>query len=130
MAITTSGTAGNGYWSQPTSGAGSGFILTPDGYIATNYHVIQDAEAVKVTLYSGKTYDARIISGEEDYDIAVIKIEAEGLKPVTMGDSTRLTVGERVLVIGNPLGTLNFSQTGGMISSVNRAMTWTACPST
>ncbi len=122
VAITTSGTAGNGYWSQPTSGAGSGFILTPDGYIATNYHVIQDAEAVKVTLYSGETYDARIISGEEDYDIAVIKIEAEGLKPVTMGDSTRLTVGERVLVIGNPLGTLNFSQTGGMISSVNRAI--------
>ena len=71
---------------------------------------------------NGDTYDAEVIGGEEDYDIAVIKVEAENLKPVTMGDSTLLNVGDRVLAIGNPLGELTFSQTGGMVSSVNRAI--------
>ncbi|EOS64982.1 S1C family serine protease [Oscillibacter sp. 1-3] len=126
VAINTTGTAttSNGFWQtqQPTSGAGSGFVLTPDGFIATNYHVIDGAETVKVTFYNGDAYDAEIIGGDEDYDIAVIKVEAENLQPVTMGDSTLLNVGDRVLAIGNPLGELTFSQTGGMVSSVNRAI--------
>ena len=126
VAINTTGTAtaSNGFWQtqQPTTGAGSGFVLTPDGFIATNYHVIDGAETVKVAFCNGDTYDAEVIGGEEDYDIAVIKVEAENLKPVTMGDSTLLNVGDRVLAIGNPLGELTFSQTGGMVSSVNRAI--------
>ena len=126
VAINTTGTAttSNGFWQtqQPTSGAGSGFVLTPDGFIATNYHVISGAETVKVTFYNGDAYDAEVIGGDEDYDIAVIKVEAENLQPVTMGDSTLLNVGDRVLAIGNPLGELTFSQTGGMVSSVNRAI--------
>ncbi|MBD5148210.1 MAG: PDZ domain-containing protein [Oscillibacter sp.] len=122
VAISTSGQVSNGWTTRTASGAGSGFILTADGYIATNYHVIEDADRVQVTLYSGETYEAKIINGEEDYDVAVIKIEAENLQPVTFGDSTKLNVGDRVLAIGNPLGTLTFSQTGGMVSSVNRAI--------
>ncbi len=126
VSINTTGTAtsSNGFWrtQQPTAGAGSGFVLTPDGYIATNYHVIDGAETVKVTFYSGDSYDAEVIGGDEDYDIAVIKVKAENLKPVTMGDSTQLSVGDRVLAIGNPLGELTFSLTGGMVSSVNRAI--------
>ncbi len=126
VAINTTGTitSSNGFWQtqQPTAGAGSGFVLTPDGYIATNYHVIDGAETVKVTFYNGDTYEAEVIGGEEDYDIAVIKVDAENLQAVTMGDSTLLNVGDRVLAIGNPLGELTFSQTGGMVSSVNRAI--------
>lgn len=126
VSINTTGTAtsGSGLWQsqQPTAGAGSGFVLTPDGFIATNYHVIGDADTIKVTFYNGDSYDAEVVGGDEDYDIAVIKVEAENLKPVTMGDSTLLNVGDRVLVIGNPLGELTFSQTGGMVSSVNRAI--------
>lgn len=126
VAINTTGTAitSNGFWQtqKPTAGAGSGFVLTPDGFIATNYHVIDGAETVKVTFYNGDTYDAEVIGGDEDYDIAVIKVNAENLRPVTMGDSTLLNVGDRVLAIGNPLGELTFSMSGGMVSSVNRAI--------
>ena len=126
VSINTTGTAatGSGFWQtrQPTAGAGSGFVLTPDGYIATNYHVIGDADTIKVTFYNGDSYDAEVVGGDEDYDIAVIKVEAENLKPVTMVDSTLLNVGDRILVIGNPLGELTFSMSGGMVSSVNRAI--------
>lgn len=126
VSINTTGTTvtGSGFWQsqQPTKGAGSGFVLTPDGYIATNYHVIGDADTIQVTFYNGDSYDAEVVGGDEDYDIAVIKVEAENLKPVTMGDSTLLSVGDRVLIIGNPLGELTFSMSGGMVSSVNRAI--------
>ncbi len=96
-------------------------MLTSDGYIVTNYHVVEDAKTVKVTLYNGDTYDAQYVGGDEDYDIAVIKMEASGLQAVTLGDSETLNVGDRVLAIGNPLGDLTFSMSGGMVSSVNRA---------
>ena len=105
-----------------TAGAGSGFILTPDGYIVTNYHVVGDADTVKVTLYNGDSYDAQYIGGDEDYDIAVIKIEAENLPNVTLGDSDSLNVGDHILAIGNPLGELTFSMSEGIASSVNRAI--------
>lgn len=82
-----------------TAGAGSGFILTPDGYIVTNYHVVGDADTVKVTLYNGDSYDAQYIGGDEDYDIAVIKIEATDLPNVTLGNSDSLNVGDHVLAI-------------------------------
>ena len=102
--------------------SGSGFIITEDGYIVTNHHVIEGASSVKVTLYSGETYDAAVIGSDADYDIAVIKIQAEGLQPVTLGDSDSLNVGDHVLAVGNPLGELTFSMSGGMVSSVNRAI--------
>ena len=102
--------------------AGSGFIITQDGYILTNYHVIDGASTVKVTLYSGETHDAVIVGGDKDYDIAVLKIEAAGLKAVTFGDSSQLQVGEDIAVIGNPLGELTFSMSEGIVSSVDRAI--------
>ncbi len=102
--------------------AGSGFIITADGYIVTNYHVIDSASTVKVTLYDGTTYDATIVGGDEDYDIAVLKIDATGLQAVTFGDSSKLQVGEDIAAIGNPLGELTFSMSEGIVSSVDRAI--------
>ena len=124
VSINVTGTSGYNIFGQPvqTASAGSGFILTSDGYIVTNYHVVGDAQTIQVTLYSGATYDAQYVGGDEDYDIAVIKIDATGLQAVTMGDSSTLNVGDHVLAIGNPLGELTFSMSGGMVSSVNRTI--------
>ena len=101
---------------------GTGFLISSDGYIVTNYHVVGDADTVKVTLYNGDSYDAQYIGGDEDYDIAVIKIEATDLPNVTLGNSDSLNVGDHVLAIGNPLGELTFSMSEGIASSVNRAI--------
>ena len=103
-----------------SSGAGSGFIITSDGYIVTNYHVIEDADRVSVTLYDDSVYDAQIIGYDENNDIAVIKIEAENLTPVTLGDSDSASVGSDVVAIGNPLGELTFTLTKGIISALDR----------
>ena len=124
VSINVTGTSGYNFFGQPvqTASAGSGFVLTEDGYIVTNYHVVGDANTVKVTMYNGDEYDAQYVGGDEDYDIAVIKVDATGLQAVTLGDSDTLNVGDRVLAIGNPLGELTFSMSGGMVSSVNRAI--------
>jgi len=124
VSINVTGTSGTNFFGQAvqTASAGSGFILTKDGYIVTNYHVVKDGETVKVTLYSGDEYEAKYVGGDEDYDIAVIKVEATDLQPVTLGDSSSLNVGDHVLAIGNPLGELTFSMSGGMVSCVNRAI--------
>ena len=124
VSINVTGSSGTNIFGQPvqTASAGSGFILTTDGYIITNYHVVKGAQTIKVTLYSGQEYEAQYVGGDEDYDIAVIKVEGNGLQAVTLGDSDTLNVGDRVLAIGNPLGELTFSMSGGMVSSVNRAI--------
>ena len=124
VSINVTGTSGYNFFGQPVQSAssGSGFVLTSDGYIVTNYHVVKDAQTVKVTMYSGDEYDAQYVGGDEDYDIAVIKIEATGLPAVTLGNSEELNVGDHVLAIGNPLGELTFSMSGGMVSSVNRTI--------
>lgn len=103
--------------------AGSGFVITEDGYILTNYHVIDGASSIKVTFVDGTEYDATYIGGEEANDIAVIKINATGLTPVVIGSSSDMLVGEEVTTIGNPLGELTFSQTSGIISALNRTVT-------
>ena len=105
-----------------SASSGSGFIISQDGYIVTNYHVINGASSVKVTLYNGNTYDATVIGGDSDYDVAVLKINATGLTPVTLGNSADVNVGDSVLAIGNPLGELTFSMSGGYVSSCNRAI--------
>ena len=91
--------------------AGSGFILTSDGYIVTNYHVIQNAQRIQVTTYDNTSYDAILVGYDENNDIAVLKIEAENLTPVVLGDSGNMNVGDDVVAIGNPLGELTFSLT-------------------
>ena len=123
VSINTTGNSYNVFGQVvPTASAGSGFVLTSDGYIVTNYHVVDGGTAVKVTLYNGEEYDASIIGGDKDYDIAVLKIEGEKFQTVTVGDSSLLKVGDPVCAIGNPLGELTFSQSEGIASSVNRAI--------
>lgn len=102
--------------------SGSGFIITSDGYIVTNHHVVKGASTVEVTLYNGDTYDAKVVGSDADYDIGVLKIESSDLKPVVLGDSDTLNVGDTTMAIGNPLGELTFSMTSGIVSCVNRAI--------
>lgn len=114
------------YWGYQTTSAasGSGFIISHDGYILTNYHVIEGANKITVSLYSGKTYDAKLIGYDESNDIAVLKIDETGLPPVILGDSDNLNVGDYVLAIGNPLGELTFSLTAGTVSAKDREVTF------
>ncbi len=110
------------YWGQTVSNpvAGSGFVITENGYILTNYHVIDGVEDLKVSFSDGTSYDAVVVGGEEANDIAVLKINASGLTPVVVGDSDRLRVGEQVVAIGNPLGELTFTLTAGYVSALDR----------
>ena len=126
VAITTEQMSGSqtwfgGYYVQ--SGAGSGVINSQDGYILTCAHVVSGATSIKVQLDSGDTYDATIVGSDSTSDIAVIKIEATGLTPAVIGDSDALAVGETVVAVGNPLGTLSNSVTDGIISALNREVT-------
>ena len=123
VSINCSATSTNIFGQQTqTASSGSGFIITEDGYVVTNYHVVSGASSVQVTLYNGDTYDATVIGGDSDYDVAVLKINATGLTPVTLGNSADVNVGDSVLAIGNPLGELTFSMSGGYVSSCNRAI--------
>ena len=121
--IVVSGTAQN-MWGQMqlVQGAGSGVIVKDDGYIATNYHVIQGANKVEVTLHNGETYPARIIGSDRANDIAVIKIDAKDLETVTIGDSSTVDVGDLAVAIGNPLGQLGGTATTGIISALDRTL--------
>jgi S1-C subfamily serine protease len=107
----------------PGEGAGSGSVLDSHGHILTNYHVIEDARVIEVTLFDGKTYEARIVGEDESTDLTVLQIDApaESLFPVELGDSTRLRVGQRVFAIGNPFGFERTLSTG-IISSLNRTL--------
>ncbi len=123
VGITTSITTN--YWGYQTTSAasGSGFIVTDNGYIVTNYHVVEGSDSITVSLYNGDTYDAALIGYDESNDLAVLKIEAEELAPVILGDSDNLNVGDSVVAIGNPLGELTFSLTSGSISAKDREVT-------
>lgn len=123
VGITTSVTT-NIWGFQTTSAAsGSGFIISTDGHILTNYHVIDDADSITVSLFDGTTYDAALVGYDESNDIAVLKVDAENLPPVIWGDSDNLNVGDQVLAIGNPLGELTFSLTSGLVSAMDRQVT-------
>ena len=105
-----------------SASSGSGFIITSNGYIVTNYHVISGGTSVSVTLGDGTVYDAQVIGGEEDYDIAVLKVDPgeRELQAVVLGESRDLLVGEEILTIGNPLGELTFSMSEGIVSCLDR----------
>lgn len=123
VGITTSITTTNFWGQQTTAAAGSGFILTPDGYIVTNFHVVEDSDSITVSMYDGKTYKAALIGYDESNDVAVLKIDAQNLAPVVLGNSDNLNVGDNVVAIGNPLGELTFSLTSGSISAKDREIT-------
>lgn len=122
--ITTESVISGQYMQQYVStGAGSGVIISEDGYIITNNHVIDGANTITVALRNGKTYSATLIGKDSEVDVALLKIEETGLQPVTFGDSDNLKVGETAIAIGNPLGKLGGTVTNGIISALDREIT-------
>jgi serine protease Do len=117
----TNGADGNSQ--QVQAGSGSGIILTSDGYIVTCKHVVDGAETIKVILNDDSEHDATLVGTDSRSDLAVLKIDATGLSPATLGDSDMLTVGEDVIAIGNPLGELRGTATSGIVSALSREVT-------
>ena len=114
---------GDFFMQQIKSGAGSGVVITADGYIATNNHVIDGANKITVTMKDGKQYPATLVGTDKKTDLAVIKIKASGLQPAVFGKSSELKVGEPAIAIGNPLGQLGGTVTNGIISALDRQIT-------
>lgn len=108
---------------QAQLGSGSGIILTSDGYIVTCKHVVDGAETIKVILNDDSEHVATLVGSDSRTDLAVLKIDATGLSPATLGDSDMLTVGEDVIAIGNPLGELRGTATSGIVSALSRDVT-------
>ena len=106
-----------------TASSGSGFILTEDGYVVTNYHVVEGATKLTVITYDSTEYDAQLIGYDENNDIAILKVDATGLEAATIGSSDDLIVGDQVVAIGNPLGELTSTLTVGYISAKERIVT-------
>ncbi len=123
VGITTS--ISTNFWGYQTTSAasGSGFIISSDGYILTNHHVIEDSNAITVSFYDGSSKEAKLVGYDASNDIAVLKVDAQDLSPVVLGDSKNLNVGDTVLAIGNPLGELTFSLTVGALSALEREIT-------
>ena len=118
--IKTESVSTNEFFQQAVqSGAGSGVILSKDGYIVTNNHVIDGASKIKVTTKDGKSYDAKLIGNDSSTDLAVIS----NLKPAVLGNSSKLEVGDTAVAIGNPLGELGGTVTSGIISALDREVT-------
>lgn len=103
-----------------SSSAGSGVIISKDGYIITNHHVVAGASAIQITTSDGKTYQAKLIASDQKSDIAVLKVDAKNLVPATLGDSSKIAIGNTAIAIGNPLGTLGGTVTDGIISATSR----------
>lgn len=122
--IKTESVSTNDYFQQAVqSGAGSGVILSKDGYIVTNNHVIDGANKITVTTKDGKSYEAKLIGTDSSTDLAVIKVEASDLTPAVLGTSSKLEVGDTAIAIGNPLGELGGTVTSGIISALDREIT-------
>lgn len=121
VGITNQGTVTNIY-GQITSAAscGSGFIISEDGYVLTNYHVVESYKELTVSLHNKEEYEAELIGYDDANDVALLKIDATGLTVAPLGDSDELNVGDQVAAIGNPLGELDFSMTVGYISAMDR----------
>lgn len=111
-----------------SASSGTGFILSEDGYVITNKHVIERAEEVTVSLFGGEELEAEVIASDTETDIALLKVQAEALPCVTIGDTGRLQVGETVYAIGNPMGELTFTMTGGILSARDREINQNGYP--
>ena len=116
--VAVTGTVSYGYAEGYSTG--TGFLISQDGYIVTNYHVIEGAQDLKVTLHDENEYTAKVVGYESTNDLAVLKIEGENFASVKLGKSTDLRVGDQVVAIGNALGTFSSSLTAGYVSGVDR----------
>ena len=125
VTITADGTTAEGFspFGQPAGGIGSGVVLTSDGYILTNRHVVEGAGTLTVAMQDGTEYAARLVEQAEDNDLALIKVEARGLTAARLADSDALQVGQTTLAIGSPLGTYTETVTRGILSGVAREVT-------
>jgi S1-C subfamily serine protease len=121
--ITTTAESAGLFGDEVTNGSGSGFVIDRKGHILTNYHVVEGADLLRVTLFDGTTHDAEIVGQDPSNDVAVVRIAVppDRLTPVRFGDSSRLLVGQKVLAIGNPFG-LERTLTTGIISSLDRSL--------
>jgi hypothetical protein len=99
---------------------GSGFIISPDGYVLTNYHVVADASDVKVKLGDSREFNAKVVGSDQQYDVALLKIDGKNLPTVRVGDSNTLKPGQWVVAIGSPFG-LDHSVTAGIVSALGRS---------
>ena len=122
VAINTTGTEMTVLGEIPLTGAGSGVIISEDGYIVTNNHVVSNADDIKVALASGENYKAELVGTAPTKDLAVIKIDAKGLPAAVFGNSDDLLVGELAIAVGNPLGDFQGTVTSGIISSLGRTL--------
>jgi serine protease Do len=125
VTITSSGFSGQRFspFSMPTTGVGSGIILTANGYILTNRHVVEGSTSLTVTLADGRELDARIVQQATDNDLALVKVEATGLSGATIGNSDSVKVGQTAIAIGSPLGTYTETVTKGIVSALARDIT-------
>ncbi len=120
VAISTTVQTTGFYGTTEGSASGSGFILTEDGYVVTNYHVVESATAIEVILHDDTAYTAQLVGHDATNDLAVLKVEATGLPTAALGSSSALNIGDMLAAIGNPLGELASTQTIGYVSGINR----------
>ena len=123
VTITSEGFSSRGFSQIPSTGVGSGVVLTADGYILTNKHVVAGSQSLTVELSDGRQFPATIVKQSDDKDLALIKIDATGLHPATIGDLSALQVGQTVIAIGSPLGTFTETVTKGILSATGRTIT-------
>ena len=123
VTITSEGISSRGLRSIPSTGVGSGIVLTSNGYILTNRHVVQGSQSLSVELADGRQFPATAVKISSDQDLALIKIDASGLTGAAIGDVSKLQVGETAVAIGSPLGTFTESVTRGIISATGRTIT-------
>ena len=123
VTITTEGFSSRGFGQIPATGVGSGVILTADGYILTNRHVVSGSQSLTVELADGRQLQATVVKESTETDLALIKVDATGLKPATIGDAATTPVGATVVAIGSPLGTFTETVTKGILSGTGRTIT-------
>ena len=125
VTITADGLSTSGFspFGQPTSGIGSGVILTPDGYILTNRHVVEGSSSLSVELETGEVLPATLVEMAADRDLALVKVDASGLAAARIGDSGSIQVGQTAIAIGSPLGTYTETVTKGIVSGLGRTVT-------
>jgi serine protease Do len=116
-------TDGGGFGGGTATGIGTGIVLTADGYVLTNRHVVEGSQSLKATLNDGSEHPATVVTVSDTQDLALVKVDVTGLKPATIGDSNGVEVGQTAIAIGSPLGTYTETVTKGIVSALDRTIT-------